>query len=143
MGVAVDFGGVGVGVHRQQVAALVLEPGNAVTGVKHHQVGALLWVQIAPHQALGGSLVAESAFHLRLRGVSQVDDVIGVEAEHLEHEAPERIGVAVRIGHFRHALVLVASVADDDRHAVGVGDPPRTRGTPIAAARSAAPNALA
>ena len=53
-------------------------------------------------------------------GVAQIDDVLGVVAEHVDDIAAEGVGVPVGEGHLGHVPVRVVAVADDYRDTVRV-----------------------
>ena len=111
--IPVDLRRVRVRVHRQKIAPLVLQPRHPVTRVEHHHVRAARRVQVTPQQPLVTALVAERRFHLRLVRVPQVDHVLRVEAEHVQHVALERFRVPMCVRHLRHPLMPVAPVAHD------------------------------
>ena len=91
-----------------------------MTGVEHHHVRSAFRVQVAPQPAPVALIVAEHRLQIGAARVPEVDHVPLVEAEHVQHVAPERLGVPMRVADFGDELVSVGAGADDHRHAVRV-----------------------
>ena len=118
--IAIEFRSVGVRVYRQQVAPLVVQARNPVARVKDHHVRVAILMQTSPEFTPRQAVpVTEDPFHGGLIRILLMNHVLRVEAQHVDHIAPESLGVAVRIRHLRH-VVLVGTIADDHRHAVRV-----------------------
>ena len=90
--------------------------------VEHHHVPLPVREEFRPQVAHLILPAPEGMEKLRACRVAKVDDVLGLEAQHVHDVAPEGVRVAVRERDGGDVAMPVVLVAHDHRHAVRVAD---------------------
>ena len=109
-------------VHREEITLPVGQARHPVPRIVDHYVPLPLRKQFRPQVAHLVLPAPEGIEHLRARGVAKIDDVPGIETEHLHDVALEGVRVPMSERNVGNVGVSVVPVAHDHRNAIRVAN---------------------